>query len=118
MTATERDENNDRKRISLHYLGPEQSSLGFFVQTNGIELNLGHRHETATSRWFPNPLIFFRRRTLRCVLKVSQWILILNIHCLLELGPLFKIQTHGENKHSDSTHMLSPDPANHIVCSE
>lgn len=48
--------------------------VALFVQSKDIKLNLGHRHETATSRWFPNPLIFFRRTTLRCVLKLSQWI--------------------------------------------
>lgn len=99
-------------------LAQSSPAMRFFVQTNGIEPNLGHRHETATSRWFPNPLIFFRRRTLRCVLKLSQWILILNIQCLLELGPLLKIQMHGKNKHSGSTHILSPNPTNHIVCCE
>lgn len=61
MIAAERDENNDtEEQISLHYLGPERCGLRFFVQIKDIRLNLGHRHETATSRWFPNPLIFFQ----------------------------------------------------------
>lgn len=72
MAATEGDENNDREHFSPLWWPKAFQS----VQSKDIKLNLGHAHETATLRWFPNPLIFFRRRTLRCVLIRSQWILI------------------------------------------
>lgn len=62
------------------------------AQSDAIKPNLGHRHETATWRWFPKPLIFFSR-TLRRVLKLSvSGFLNLNIRCRLQSRPLLKIQ--------------------------